>query len=224
MIFRLDSSPTELWRGCVLATIAHAIFTVHSPELANEQSWDGVNYSIQDSQGSLGTVTFAKVGTVAAFFDSHSRRSPFSSEEEYDLSARLAEMPADLSALAESEALQYLIQEYHGTDVPVITTVFWSEAGQLVAAEPWQDVFSNGGHLVRTQLQAIDKAIDVWRAHYALTAAQVELLGTLFARKLSAGEGQIALVNREKKVLLEQGSEGLEQSRDILAGLAITVP
>ena len=38
----------ELWQGCILASIAHAIMVAHYPELSNEHSWDGINYNIQD--------------------------------------------------------------------------------------------------------------------------------------------------------------------------------
>lgn len=224
MIFRFNTKPIDLWRGCVFATIAHAIFVAHHPELANEQFWDGLNYNIQDSQGTIGTITFAKTGTVAAFFDSRSRRSPLSSEEEYDIAARLTEMPANLRTLAENESLQYLIQEYQGAYIPIITTVFWSDGGCLAAAEPWEEVFSNGGHLVRSQLYTINEATDIWRSHYALSTMQVKLLRSLFDQKLSAGEAPVVLSARDKDMLSDQGSEGLVQSRDILSGIAIIVP
>jgi hypothetical protein len=224
MSIRSDFSPAELWQGCVLATIAHAIFTAGHPELANEQSWDGFSYNIQDSQGSLGTITFAEEGTVGAFFDSHSSRNPFSSGEPYDMNSRLVEMPADLRALAEHEALQYLIQDYNGADVPLITTAFWSEGDFLAAAEPWADVFSNGAHLVQTQLRRTDESIGVWRSHYGLTSSQVGLLRSLFARKVAASEAPIILTSQEKAALLERGSQGLDQSRALLAEVAVTVP
>jgi len=224
MTFDLKVSSIELWRGCVLATIAHAIFTAHHPELANEQSWDGINYNLQDSQGSLGTVSFAPAGTVGGFFDSHSQRNPISSKEPYDLAARQTEMPAELKAIAENETLQYLLQDHEGAQVPIITAAFWSVADHLVAAEPWPDVFANGAHLIQTQLKPTNEAIDTWRNHYGLSTGQAELLRSLFAKKISSSDSAITLSDSEKAALLEQGSEGLEQSRELLAEITIVMP
>jgi hypothetical protein len=223
MTFDLKVSSTELWRGCVLATIAHAIFTAHHPELTNEQSWDGVNYNVQDSEGSLGTVTFAPGGTVGAFFDSHSRRNPISSKQSYDLATRLTEMPAEMKAIAENDTLQYLLQDHEGAQVPIVTAAFWTVDDHLVAAEPWPDVFANGAHLIQTQLKSTDEAIDTWRNHYGLSTRQVESLRSLFATKISVPDAAITLSETEKAALLEQGSEGLEQSRELLAELNIVV-
>ena len=41
----------QLWEGCIMAGIAHAIGVSKYPMLSNEQSWDGINYSMQDSLG-----------------------------------------------------------------------------------------------------------------------------------------------------------------------------
>jgi hypothetical protein len=224
MIFRSVFNASYLLRGCWLATIAHAIFLVQHVELANEQSWDGTNYNIQDTQGSLGTVSFAKEGVVAAFFDLHSPRNPLTSKIAYDLNARLVEMPPDLREVAEREALQYLIQDFKGADVPVITAIFWEEGGTLVSTEPWSDVLSNGAHLIETQLQPAAEAINTFRSHYGFSQTQIELLQSLFARKVAAGDASLALSAEEKAALSKAGSEDTEESRSLLAGIAIEVP
>lgn len=226
MKFFLDVKPIQLRNGCILATIAHAIFTTHQPELAHEQSWDGDNYNVQDSEGTLGTVTFASSGIVGAFFDVHSQRNPFSGGDRRssDLATRLTEMPAPLRAVAENDTLQYLLQDYEGSQVPLITSCFWSEGDQLAAAEPWVDVFSNGAHLIQTQLKEPDEAIPVWRAHYDFSEQQVELLKILFERKLHAGESRIELNADEKASLLSTGNQGLDAARELLAEINLTVP
>ena len=223
MLDRQNTSPAELRNGCVLATIAHAIFTGHTPELANEQSWDGPNYSVQDSQGAIGTVTFDARATVGAFFDAHSQRNPLASGAHFDLTTFLAEMPADVRSVAHDEALQYLLQEYEGTTVPVITSVFWSDRDELVTPEPWEDTFANGAHLIRTQLLPPDEGIEAWRSHYELSPGQVDLLQSLSARR-TATEGAVVMSDEDMAVLVEQGRDGLEQSRELLASVGITVP
>ncbi len=48
---KLNWQREHLWEGCILASIAHAIMVAHYPELSNEQSWDDINYNVQDSLG-----------------------------------------------------------------------------------------------------------------------------------------------------------------------------
>jgi hypothetical protein len=224
MIFQSEFSPSDLQKGCWLATIAHAIFVAQHVELANEQSWDETNYNIQDTQGSLGTVSFAQKGVVGAFFDLHSPRNPVTSEMPYDLNALLAEMPRELKDVAEREPLQYLIQDFKGTDVPVITAIFWEASGRLVSNEPWPNVISNGAHLIETQLQPEAEAINIFRSHYGFSQIQIELLQSLFARKVAAGDASLILSAEERAALSKEGSEGIEESRALLAGIAIEVP
>lgn len=50
-ITELNWSIDQIWRGCTLAAIAHAIMVAHYPMFSNEHSWDGFNYSLQDSAG-----------------------------------------------------------------------------------------------------------------------------------------------------------------------------
>jgi hypothetical protein len=133
-------------------------------------------------------------------------------------------MPMHVRAIAERETLEYLLQDYRGADVPVITTAFWSEGGALAAAEPWPDVLSNGGLLAHTQLQPTNQAIEVWRAHYSLSSTQAELLRSVFARKMASAGAPVVLSDREKGLLLDEGLEGLEQTRELLAEAGITLP
>jgi hypothetical protein len=223
MLHRLARTPAQLRTGCVLATLAHAIFTAHSPELANEQSWDGQNYNVQDSQGAIGTVTFGESRTLGAFFDSHSERNPISHGTRDAQAALLSEMPTDVTALANRETLQYLLQEYEGTTVPLVTSVFWSDDESFVAPEPWQEAFSNGAHLVRNQLRPANEAIEIWRSHYEFSTQEVTLLRSLFA-EATERSGTTVMSKDEKAVLLARGDEGLQQSRDLFAGVGIAIP
>ena len=56
---------TELFRGSLIASIAHAIMTNIYPDLSYEQSWDGKNFSIQNEQ-LKGTISFDEVFCVGA--------------------------------------------------------------------------------------------------------------------------------------------------------------
>jgi hypothetical protein len=139
------------------------------------------------------------------------------SGQPYDSSVLLAEMPAEVRSIADRETLQYLLQEYQGQQIPLVTSVFWSDGEQLVAPEEWTVALANGARLVETQLRPPDEAIDAWRAHYTLSDPEVELLRSLFSRRTSE-DGSITLSHDEQAVL---GTEGLEQSKEILAGVDI---
>ena len=219
-----DFTSRDLFHGCVFATIAHAIHTVEYSELGFEQSWDDKSYNVSDSEGSLGTVTFGDNVTVGAFFDSHSNRSPMTSERPYDLDAMLREMPTSVRELAEREALQYLLQNLDGKEVPLITTVFWSENDQLVASEPWEDVLKHGGHLVEVQLAPVDVAIARWTSNYGFEPDQVDLLRSLYERWRAARDSQVTLTAPDQAVLTKRGTVGLDVARQLLATISIIVP
>lgn len=222
--YRSQFSRLQLWQGAILGTIAHAIWVAHHPDLAYEQSWEGPNYIVQNSMGAYGTVTFAENSVVGVFFDSHSSRSPYRSEGSYDLRSFLSGIPENLLVLANQEALQYVLQEYKGITMPIITAAFWSEDDYLTAAKPWQEVFANGAHLVRIQLLDTEKAIAEWQTNYELKSSQVELTRSLFYRKVTRPQTQIVLDDQERSVLASDGTEGIEVSRELLAGIGIILP
>ena len=117
-----------VWPGCMLASIAHAVFTARAPVLSYEQSWDSRNYSVQDSAGSRGTIVFApnRTDCVAVFYLKTSPRNPLRSGDSIPstMNRLLQGMPASLDALAK-KALQYVLQEVSGSPISVITSALW---------------------------------------------------------------------------------------------------
>lgn len=220
-VFRTGFRKDRLWQGCILASIAHSIFIATNVELANEQSWDGRNYNIQDTMGSVGTVTFTNDDVIGAFFDPHSPNNASSSSRNYDFRTFLSQMPDGLRQIAVEDTLQYLLQDYHGSIVPMLTTTFWSDGGVLVSAEPWDRVLENGAHLIQVQLSETDVAVQQWAAHYGLSDPQQALLRSLAARKVSAPDTPIRLTDDEKSAFLRQDSPGAEASKQLLGEIGI---
>ena len=72
---KLNWDRNQLWEGCILASIAHAIMVAHYPDISHEQSWDGFNYSVQDSSGTRGTITFHPNFLVGAFRNENSEKA-----------------------------------------------------------------------------------------------------------------------------------------------------
>jgi hypothetical protein len=214
----------RLWRGALLGSVIHAIMVTRYPDLANEQSWDGMNYNVQDSMGSRGTVSFAGAHVVGAFFDAKSPRNPFRTGDAYDLERLLQGMPSPLRQVAEEEALQYVLQKYQGQAVPIVTAVFWDEGERLAAAEPWPRVYENGAHLLRNQLLETEAALKAWRVAYDMSPEQVALALALFERKVKAPGEKFELEARQVELLKAwaQGDEELEASRESFEELGIT--
>lgn len=220
MIFFAPATPYQLWTGALLNTIGHAIVCAADPSLAYEHSWDGQNYSIQNSAGARGTITFAPDTMVGVFFDAASPRNPYRyPEQEYRLADMTAPLPPNIMALAKDEALQYVLDDYHGQVLAVVTSIFWSTGAQLVAAEPWELVMANGAHLIAPYLLPSPLAINVCVERFALSHSQQELLQTLFERRLTAHYYPVPFQPGEVTALLDQGQNGIEDTRDLLCAI-----
>ena len=173
--------------------------------------------------GSRGTITFDRTRIVGVFFDENNSRDPFHHGADYDYGSLLVGMPDHLLSLAHNEALQYVLQSYRGRTAPTITAAFWSDGEYLMAAEPWPEVLHHGAHLVSTRLLHPEKAISEWQHSYELLSSQVDLVRTLFERSVADIGTPVSLSRSEIEVLVLNGTQGLEQSRDLLAAVGIRV-
>jgi hypothetical protein len=218
----------RLWPGAILGAIVHAIAVTQYPEISNEQSWDGDNYNVQDSMGSRGTISFSGDDLVGVFFDDDSPRNPFNSEDDgdYDLEVFLEGMPDGLRQLARERALQYVLQDYEGAAQPIITAAFWSRGERLAAAEPWQEVFDNGAHLVRIQLMETEEAFDEWQEQYELSDEQMALARSVFERKMADPTAPLKLEGRELELLTSwaESEEGMKECRESFGEIGISLP
>ncbi len=228
MNLNLSSFPEKqrLWEGAVLGSIVHAIMAARYPELSHEQSWDGMNYNVQDSMGSRGTVSFSGERLVGTFFDAQSSRNPFQSGETYDLAMALRKMPPEHRRLAEAEALQYVLQEYRGVATPIVTAVFWSEGAYLAAAEPWRQVYENGARLIRIQLLDTAVALQEWQRVYSMSTPALELATKLFEAKRRNFKAQIDLDATALGIIqaAASGPEGIDACRESFAEVGIGLP
>src|SRR6478609_884435 len=206
---KINWNKTQIWQGCMLSSIAHAISVAQYPEFANEHSWDGDNYSVQDSQGGRGTITFNKHYCVAAFRDENSNRI----DEYKDALDYLKEAPWEVQQLAESEALQYLLDEIDGNIAPVITTAFWCIQEEVYSQDPFHVMIEHGGFLLNKETMEIESAIDELQEYHDLSEKQVYLLKSLFTRKISKPLETIVLTEEEVLMIEAEDEEALSESR-----------
>lgn len=217
-------SVRALWEGSILHTIFHAVFIMAYPELSHEVSWDGKNYNRQNSSGARGTVTFDGNRVVGAFFDAKSPRSPYHALGSYNLEAYFAGIPSDLLQLAREQTLQYVLDDFGGIVVPVITAAFWAPEGSLTAVEPWSAVIANGAHLVAVESQETAAGFIHWTDEYGLLDHQVELIESLFSRKIATPSARIPLTQHEIAIMQTNGNAGEAESTELLSAIGFDVP
>ncbi|MFC4812915.1 hypothetical protein [Paenibacillus sp. GCM10023250] len=198
----------QLWKGCILASIAHAIMVAHYPEISHEHSWDGINYSVQDSAGTRGTITFHTQYCVAAFRDERSSRISSGDAGKYFLSA-----PSNIVELAEEEALQYLLDDINGQSTPLITTAFWSDGEKLYSHDSFPEMLRNGGDILEIQVMDIDSAIKSWVDYYDMNVEQVKLLRSIYEKKISNPNQEMKLSEVEVALISSDDQEGLGESK-----------
>lgn len=202
----------QLWKGCILASIAHAIMVAHYPELSYEQSWDEINYSVQDSEGSRGTITFHSEYLVAAFRNDNSKRiidlSKIQKAEDYFIGA-----PHNVLRLAETETLQYLLDNVDGNIISLITTAFWGRENDIFSFDSLDEILQNGGNLLNRQSLEIYNAVDVWKKYYDMSQEQIKLLKSVFERKIIEPLDEMVLSKGEVAMISSKDQDGLDESR-----------
>ena len=161
---------------------------------------------------------------VAAFSDVHSLHSPFRSGEIRDPEALFAGAPAEVVTLARETTLHYLLDKIDGKVTPVVTAAFWSQGNDLIAAEDWDSVIEHGAHLLKAELLEPYDAFQFLREDYEMPEPQIELVQTLFERKLASPDSTLVLTASEKTVLTAEGVDGMAEARELLASVGIVLP
>lgn len=207
----------EIWQGCVLASIAHAISVAQYPEFSHEHSWDGLNYNVQDSSGARGTITFHPKYLVAAFRDDNSERVTGNINAlEY-----FKDSPEEVKMLASNETLQYLLEDIDGKSVPVITTAFWGNREASHSQDELDVLIENGGFLLERQTTDIETAINEWQEYHEMSDLSINLLKSIFYRKIENPSKIIILTQNEIQMIESDDEEGLNESRLSFEALGI---
>ena len=205
---KIDWGTEQLWKGCILAGLVHAIMVAHYPFIANEHSWDGQNYSVQDSSGQRGTVSFSQNCCVAAFRNDNSKRiEKMLKPEQFFVGAS-----DEILKLANSEALQYLLDEVDGEIRPVITTAFWGK-DLLFSNDSFDEMLLNGGNLLKYQALDVTAAIQLWKEFYDMSEKQLQLLKSIFNRKVYNYNNLIIMSIEEINMIGTGNQDNLNESK-----------
>ncbi|ATP40195.1 hypothetical protein CSE16_09140 [Solibacillus sp. R5-41] len=208
MTLNSQLNKNNIWSGCILASVAHAIMVAHYPELSYEHSWDDDNYSIVDDSGGRGTITFKDNYFVGAFRDDNFLRTDIPTAIDFFTGA-----PKDVIELAKNETLEYLLEEdENGTISPSITTAIWGDNDTITSIDNIVKIVQCGGYLLEKQLMDSDVAIEAWQDYYEMTSEQVELLKSVYVKKINNPNGEITLKKSEIKLIGTESIEGLSES------------
>lgn len=207
----------NLWEGCILSSIAHAVSIAEYPELANEHSWDGFNYNIQDNSGGRGTLTFHSKYLVAAFRDDNGERI----ENCQDALMYFQDAPSEVKEIATTETLQYLLDDFDGQLQPSITTSFWSVEDKIYSQDDLSDLIENGGFLLEHQSADFDEAIENIQEYYELSDIKIDLIKTIFNRKIKNPSEEIILNQKQIEIIDCGDEEGLKESEESFSELGI---
>lgn len=217
----------EVWENAIMSGIAHALFTARFPDFSFTHSWDGANYSVNNAQGVRGTIAFRvgdDVSLVGAFFDEQSSRNPFQNGGELFTSQLQSLLPSELSDLATKEAFLYLLQEWKGKDIPIVTALFWGNGDSVVCSESVDDFLHHGGRIVKRELTNSNAAHELLRDEFELTDAELMLAKDLFRRVVLAGPSGDVYLSRDEIQFLKDSSvddEALSLCLESLAEIGI---
>ena len=180
-IHRFDWTVDDLKNGCLLASIAHSIMVAHYPLLTNEHSWNDRNYSVQNSSGIRGTITFFNGSCVAAFRDENSNR--IRRMHTSDPKVYLSNAPMETQNIAENEALLYLLESVDGIRTPVITCAFWGNKDGVFSIDTFDEFMRNGGSIIESHLLDFRSAVSQLTEYYEMSQPQVALLRSIYNKK-----------------------------------------
>jgi len=208
----LNVTKNQLFRGSILSSIAHAIMTNTYPELSYEQSWDGCNFSMNDGNGIRGTITFLENQCIGAIRN-ESGNIVYGHEAILSL---IKSFPLELSCIAQTDTLQYLLDHYGDEVVPGITSIFWCDCCKLYWISDNISSFKRDFELFQICALPQRDAITVLQAYYGMNADSLELLHELFEKKSSCFSERVVLSELQKlkipgKVINDECSESFRE-------------
>lgn len=190
----------DIFNGCLVASISHAIMTNTYPQLAYEQSWDGVNYSIHDSQGRHGTITFEKDFCVGVIRNDNSNDIICGDS----IQAYMRSFPPRVVQTAQEEALQYLLLENRGVVMPCISSVFWVNHMGLYYDSVCANRIQEDFQLLENIMLPKEIAIKRWATYYGMDTEVLALVDFLYHEKSKDFFSTIELSKKQQKLISEK--------------------
>lgn len=191
-----------LYERCIMASVAHAIMVGEYNLLASEQSWDGLNYNFQNTEGIRGVISFSKELYVCVIQNS--------ADDVRYVEQRVLELfnGADekIMKLAEDEALQYMLINYNGGIIPFISTAFWGNGNNIFSNQSETEIIKISEKMIMPFLYSERDAIKYWKDYYEMSDEQSKMMESIYERRIKS-KGDLYLSADEKKKLIEWFSD-----------------
>lgn len=187
---------SQIKQNCYLGYISQAVWLISSKIKLLEQSWDNNNYSISNTGGTFGTISFTESKEfIGVAFSKESPRNPFSISQKNDYSYKpfLNEVPENLYKIAVKECLQYMIHDYKGKNIPIITSVFWGNDLNTFVNEKWADALNNGLFIYHNHFLPFEKSLLQWQSYYELTDTDIKQIKII--------TNQVSLISKKSLLL-----------------------
>ena len=193
----MKNNKTDIFRGSLIASIMHAIMTNKYPDLSYEQSWDESNYSIQNSSGLRGTITFCSEFCIGAI-----RNDNYSvTNSEYEIQQYMNGFPLNVIQKANEETLQYLLLNKNGIIVPCVTSVFWADENNIHFEKRFIENIKRDFSLLEDILLPEEEAIDKWINYYEMNSDAIQLFNEIYQFKTRDFAAKLILSEKQKKLI-----------------------
>jgi hypothetical protein len=228
MLTFFPHSLRQLWEGAILGSIAHAVAVSRFPVVANEQSWSGEVYNVQDSSGSRGTICFEldeqefPVRCAGAVFSLTSERRGLVDGIPDDASRYFSEAGSECVSLSQ-RAFRYLLDDFNGRKLPWVTSGFWVESEECHSQDTWTSFLLNGGYLLERQFKDFGRAKHDWIKEFSMPSSEVNLVRSLYNQKIKM-PGEWLTLNHEQVALIVGNKVGVDECRKSFAELRIELP
>lgn len=188
----------SLYRRCIVASIAHAIMVGKYDLLSAEQSWQGSNYTFQNMEGVRGVISFSENYYVCVVQNSVSYNRYAANK----ISELFHGAEKNIIELAEDEALQYMLVNYNGNNIPFISAVFWGINDNNFSNQSEKEIIKLSEKIILPFLYSEEDAKKYWGNYYEMNEAQYKMMEDIYDRRIIL-DGRINLTRDEKNRLLE---------------------
>lgn len=217
----LEITRSQLFQGCVISSIAHAIWSRNYPFAKFWHYWDGNYCHFNNLEGDFASISFCQDETVGVVFkkDHFQKKSLVTYQK--CLEETLDIIPPIKKNIVE-ETIQYFIQNIRGEEIPLITNIFWNSGNIMLTTvnkSDWEDFWLT---FLNKQLMDFHSALLAFQDEYNLNAIEVDLLDYLAKKKIQT-PNKIININPDKKMekILCQDKSNI--TIDLLKNIGITV-
>ena len=212
---RLVINGGALWEGCILASCVHGVMLAEYPFTLRENGWFGEIYRVQNEEGSKAVLVFSEENELlmGMFDDRKSLRSKLILSDQYARS-HYKEAPQEIRDAA--EALSVLFEDTAGRKkLPVVTTGFWEEEGQILSRDSYEDWFEHGGHILAAQMLPFEEAMSYYQVKCSMDAPRMEIAERIYRERIKSPKAKVVLKKEEIEVLEAAGPYNMDICKEV---------